>query len=83
VLGNPPWDTVEIQEKQWFSVKSIEIAEAQNAATRKKLINQLKIDNPDLWNEFIAALRQAGATSFFFRHSGKYPYSGTGRVNLP
>ena len=36
VLGNPPWERVKLQEKEWFSTKSEEVMNAPNAAARKR-----------------------------------------------
>ncbi|WP_051040515.1 Eco57I restriction-modification methylase domain-containing protein [Methylomicrobium album] len=38
VLGNPPWERVKLQEKEFFAERSPEIANAINAASRKRLI---------------------------------------------
>jgi hypothetical protein len=38
VLGNPPWEHVEIKEQEWFAARSPAIANAPNAATRKRMI---------------------------------------------
>ncbi len=35
VLGNPPWERVKLQEKEWFAGRCPEIANAPNAAVRK------------------------------------------------
>ena len=42
VLGNPPWERVKLQEKEWFAERRPEIANAPNAAARKRLIEALK-----------------------------------------
>jgi len=34
VLGNPPWERVKIQEKEWFAGRCPSIAQAPNAAAR-------------------------------------------------
>ena len=38
VLGNPPWERVKLQEKEFFDERDPDIAGAPNAAARKKLI---------------------------------------------
>ena len=42
VLGNPPWERIKLQEKEFFAPRSPAIAEAKNAAVRTRLIDQLK-----------------------------------------
>src|SRR5690606_31979306 len=48
VLGNPPWERVKLQEKEWFATRSPEIANARNKAARTKLIKKLTQEDPDL-----------------------------------
>ena len=59
VLGNPPWERVKVQEKEWFTERSPEIAKAPNAATRRKEIAKLEQGNPALFQAFKASIRQA------------------------
>jgi hypothetical protein len=41
VVGNPPWERIKIQEKEWFATRRPDIAAAPNAATRRQLISAL------------------------------------------
>ena len=41
VLGNPPWDQLIFQEREFFAARSPEIAAAGRAAQRQKLIESL------------------------------------------
>src|SRR5205814_1663309 len=36
VLGNPPWERIKLQEKEWFAERRPDIANAPNAAARRK-----------------------------------------------
>jgi hypothetical protein len=81
VLGNPPWERVKLEEKQWFESRSHEIAEAKTAALRKQMIRQLAADNPALLVDFKKALRSAEGESRFLRSSGRFPMAGVGDVN--
>lgn len=81
IVGNPPWERVKLQEKEFFSTRDAEIANAPNAAKRKKMIAALERDNPDLYNAFQNALISADASSNFLRTSGRYPLGGVGDVN--
>lgn len=82
VLGNPPWERVKIQEKEWFAERSPEIATAPNSAARKRLIEALKAGNPVLHRRFLDDLRKAEGESTFLRNSGRYPFCGRGDINL-
>jgi hypothetical protein len=81
VLGNPPWERVKLQEQEFFARRDPSIANAQNAAERKKLIAALPTTNPDLWREWTEATRVAQGQSHFVRESGRYPLCGKGDVN--
>jgi len=81
MLGNPPWERVKLQEQEFFASRDASIAEAKNAAARKKAIASLGDSNPDLLEEFTAAKRRAEAESHFLRSSGRYPLCGVGDVN--
>jgi hypothetical protein len=81
VLGNPPWERIKIQEKEWFATRHPDIANARNASERGKLIRALKDDDPALYEAFEQAKRQAEGESHYARSSGRYPLTGRGDVN--
>jgi hypothetical protein len=81
VLGNPPWERVKIQEQEFFSKRDPSIANARNAAERKKRIAALPETDPTLWIDWCIASRIAQGTSHFLRQSGRYPLSGQGDIN--
>jgi len=81
VLGNPPWDTVELHEQEFFAERSPRIANAANAAARKHMIAGLEQDDRVLWTAYRSALRRVGGESHFLRDSGRYPLAGRGRIN--
>ncbi len=56
VVGNPPWEHVELKEEEFFAPRAPEVAQAQGAK-RKKLIAELERQNPLLWAEYQEALR--------------------------
>jgi len=81
LLGNPPWEKVKLEDKQFFADKAPEVAQAENAAKRKKLIEALKEKDPALHQEYQQALLEAEATSGFLRHAGRYPLTARGDIN--
>ena len=82
VLGNPPWERVKLQEKEWFAERSPEIADAPNAAARKRMIRAIADDDPELYRAFLDALRQSEGWSHLMRNTGRYPLCGRGDINL-
>ena len=82
ILGNPPWERVKLQEKEWFAERIPEIANAPNAAARKRLIESLKSGDPSLYRQFLEDSRKAEGESHLLRHSGRYPLCGRGDINV-
>ncbi|WP_416978769.1 Eco57I restriction-modification methylase domain-containing protein [Streptomyces sp. T028] len=83
VVGNPPWEKVEMVEHEFFAQRDPRIAGAKNSAARKRLIAELR-DDPDgvrLYAEFKAAKRRAEGESHFLRSSDRFPLTGRGRIN--
>jgi type I restriction-modification system DNA methylase subunit len=81
VIGNPPWERVKLQEKEFFAERSPAIAGARNAAERKRLIAGLERTDPPLWTAFRAAVRRSDGESHLLRNSGRYPLAGRGDIN--
>ncbi|MFH5833857.1 Eco57I restriction-modification methylase domain-containing protein [Halalkalibaculum sp. DA384] len=81
VLGNPPWERIKLQEKEFFAGKDEEIADAKNKAARTKLINKLKDEGDPLYNEYQDAKHFAEAFSNFVRESDRYPLTAKGDIN--
>jgi hypothetical protein len=81
VLGNPPWERVKLQEKEWFAHRQPEIANARNAAERKRLIRQLAQTDTLLYSSFCDAQRHSDGEAMLIRQSGQFPLCGRGDIN--
>lgn len=82
VVGNPPWERVKIQNKEFFAQAGrTDIADAKTAAIREKVIEALADTDPDLYRTYRAALRQSDGTAHLLLKSGRYPLTGRGDVN--
>ena len=81
VLGNPPWERIKLQQKEFFATRSIEISEAQNKAVREKLIQGLSAKDSALATAFAQAKHGADAQSKFIRESGRFELTGVGDIN--
>ena len=81
VLGNPPWERIKLQEKEFFAGRNSEIANAPNKAARAKLIRALEDDNPVLAHEFAQAQHNAKSVSKFVRVSERFLLTGRGDIN--
>ena len=81
VLGNPPWERIKLQEKEFFASQSAEIANAVNKAAREKLIKELPNKNPELAQAFEDAKHDAEAQGKFIRESSRFPLTAVGDIN--
>jgi Eco57I restriction-modification methylase len=82
VLGNPPWERVKLQEKEWFADRRPEIASATSAAERKRLIEELRTEDVVLYAQFADDLRKAEGESHLLRDCGLYPRCARGDLNF-
>lgn len=81
VLGNPPWERIKLQEKEFFAARDYEIATAQNKAAREKLIKTLPERKPELALEWQQAKHEAENQGVFIRESGRFPLTSRGDIN--
>ena len=85
IIGNPPWERVKLQEKEFFAARNQGIAESSNAAVRKQLIKNLATSESaadrTLYNEYCDELRRSDGWSHLLRRSGRYPLTGQGDIN--
>jgi hypothetical protein len=81
ILGNPPWERIKLQEKEFFASRDVDIVNAANKSEREKLIKTLKDRKPDLARAFEEAKHDAEAQSKFIRESSRFPLTAVGDVN--
>ncbi|MBW3598813.1 MAG: N-6 DNA methylase, partial [Planctomycetes bacterium] len=81
VIGNPPWERIKLQEREFFALAAPEIAGAVSAAGRRRLIAELDSQNPELHARYMAAKGVAERTLDHVRKSGRFPLTGRGDVN--
>ena len=82
VIGNPPWERMKVQEREFFSLAAPQIATAVSAAERRRLITKVEAENPKLWERYIAVQEAADQILAHVRSSeANFPLSGRGDVN--
>lgn len=90
VIGNPPWERIKLQEKEFFASRDTGIATAANKTARDRLIRALSTaetgsSKRNLFEEFQADKRSSEALSEFVRvdskDGGRFALTGTGDVN--
>lgn len=82
VIGNPPWDMVEINDTEFFAVLNPEIATESDSDRRKGMIGELEHGKPDIYRAYRQKLRELEGFRHFVQASGRYPLSSIGRINL-
>ena len=82
VIGNPPWDRMKLQQVEWFAARRRQIALAQRAADRKRMIADLEKAGDPLSRDFAEANERATAAVRMARDGGDYPLLSGGDINL-
>ena len=82
ILGNPPWETLEMKEKEFFKVSAPEIAAADTQSKRKEMIQELKEGREDLYEAYQLRIDRIESQSDFISDSGRYSLTGQGKINL-
>ena len=81
VLGNPPWERIKLQEKEFFRNRNSEIADESNSAKRTRLIAKLESSDTRLYACFVDARDKALREKGFLRESGAFPTTAVGDIN--
>jgi hypothetical protein len=82
IIGNPPWDRMKLQQVEWFAARKREIALAQKAADRKRMIDELERNDDPLSGDFKKANERAETATRMARSGGDYPLLSGGDVNI-
>jgi hypothetical protein len=80
IIGNPPWERIKVQEKEFFSGKYPEITSLP-AAKRQRFIENLAQSDPALWKSYLRARRDSDAIGKYVRESGRFPLTSAGDIN--
>lgn len=82
VIGNPPWERMKVQEREFFDAAGKpEIGGAVNAATRRKLIAELEREDPELYQRYLGTKESAEKTLDYIRTCERYKLTGKGDIN--
>lgn len=82
IIGNPPWDVLEMKEVEWFAERRPQIAQATNTADRQRLIGELEKHEDPLWQDFCAARDSSEVAARVARECGDFPLLSSGKINL-
>ena len=82
IIGNPPWDRMKLQQVEWFAARRREIALAQRASDRKKMVEDLEAAADPLASDYAKAEMRAETAVRIARQGGDYPLLSGGDLNI-
>ncbi|MGA0543552.1 Eco57I restriction-modification methylase domain-containing protein [Neotabrizicola sp. VNH66] len=82
IIGNPPWDRMKLQQVEWFAARKRDIALAQRASDRAKMIASLEKAGDPLARDYAKAATRAETGTRMARSGGDYPLLSGGDINL-
>lgn len=81
VLGNPPWEQIQLDPGEWFASRDPRVTAARNMTAKIKVIEKIEVENPSLYSEYMQAKRSMEALQAFIHKSDRFPTSSIGRLN--
>jgi len=81
VIGNPPWDQLQLDPQEFFALSRPDIAGAANMAARERAIGRLAESDPHLLQVYLEEKRRNEAVQHFIHQSGRFPLTSYGRLN--
>ncbi|WP_338932308.1 DNA methyltransferase [Streptomyces netropsis] len=78
VLGNPPWDRLEFEDKKYFGAVEPSIAEISGATLRQRRITEWLEENPEAGQKYLADRRKLKSTFLFTGSSSAFPLCAKG-----
>jgi hypothetical protein len=81
ILGNPPWEQVQLEEEEWFTGKNNIIANTKNAAKRTEKIENIRATDSELYDKFKLALDNSNKFANYIKLSGTFKLSTYGWLN--
>ncbi|MFE2959518.1 Eco57I restriction-modification methylase domain-containing protein [Nocardia tengchongensis] len=81
ILGNPPWDQVQFDAREFFAALRPDIASEEITSKRNKAVSALEYEDLTLHLRYIAAKRKVDGLKHFFHESGRFPLTNYGRLH--
>ncbi|PFG75151.1 Eco57I restriction-modification methylase domain-containing protein [Tepidiforma thermophila] len=82
ILGNPPWEQVQLDDREFFASTRPDIAEAPSMAVRKRMLAKLSEEDHSLFKQYIGAIHYIQGLQSFVHSSDLFPLTSRGRINL-
>lgn len=80
VIGNPPWDVIQPEEKQYFATIAPDIANL-SGNKRKKAINDLEKKDYRLWQLWKTHIENHELLCKYIKKSGRFTLTAIGKLN--
>lgn len=80
ILGNPPWEKIQVEEKEFFASRDKHIAKS-GAKVRKRLISELINSNPTLFKEWLDHKKVIAHIDSLLKNTSRFPLTGKGKLN--
>ncbi|MGW5315502.1 Eco57I restriction-modification methylase domain-containing protein [Nocardia thailandica] len=77
ILGNPPWDKVDFEDKKYFTAVEPSIA-AMSGTARRNAIDRWVDENVEAGQRYLAARRKVKSTFMFAGSAGVFPLCARG-----
>jgi len=81
VIGNPPWERMNIKKREFFASAAPHVLEETSASKSRKLIAELDKKNPELYERFTNFKKEVDRVINFIKSSNKYPLTSKRDVN--
>ena len=81
VIGNPPWEMPEVDDREFFVSRIPGIAAETSAQKRRQMIAALAESDPRAHREWLQHTRSYAASRSFFTGSTRFPNGANGRLN--
>ncbi|MHA1371492.1 MAG: Eco57I restriction-modification methylase domain-containing protein [Promethearchaeota archaeon] len=81
ILGNPPWEVVQLKEREFFIGLDNKIINAENQAKRRALIKSLKKRNYQIFEHYKNSFLKIKKAGLFFINSNFYLFTARGTLN--
>ena len=82
VIGNPPWERIKFQEKEWLELHAPEIAKLVKIDDRRQALANLSKKQSPVQDDLNAAKTRSTSLGDWVRRSKSYPLLSRGDVNL-
>lgn len=83
VLGNPPWDQLQVDPQEFFASSEPVVAQMTNHSERqRKIETELSEQNPHLYWQYYNEVARVHHLQSFVHAGGRFPLTSFGRINV-